>query len=264
MFLSLLAFAATGALAGLLAGLLGIGGGMIMVPALIFLLPAFGVAPAVLTQVAVGTSLAAISVIAINSSRAHHARGAVDWRVWLRMAPGLVAGAVVGAMLAHALPSVLLRRIIGVCALLVAARMGLGFNPAARRELPGTPGLGAAGAAIGTLSALIGIGGGSLTVPYLRWCNVPMVRAVATSAACGMPIAWAGTAAFVVTGWGELGPDTATLGYVHLTAAAGLVGGSLLFTPAGAALAHRLPAAMLKRIFAVLLLIVGLRLFLAG
>lgn len=232
---------------------------MIIVPALVFLLPGFGVGSTVLTQVAVGTSLACISVISINSARAHHARGAVDWPVFLRLVPGLVAGALAGAALAHALPSLTLQRVVGVCALLVAARMGLGGNPSPQRELPGAPGLGAAGGVIGTLASLVGIGGGSLTVPFLAWCNVPMVRAVATSAACGMPIAWAGAAGFVIAGWGEPGRGDAAIGYVHLTAAAGVVAGSLLLTPVGAALAHRLPAIALKRVFAVLLLVVGLR-----
>lgn len=259
MLFALIAFAATGAVAGLLAGLLGIGGGMVIVPALVFLLPAFGVAPSVLTQVAVGTSLACISVISINSTRAHHARDAVDWPVFVRLVPGLIAGALIGATLAHAIPSLALQRLIGVAALLVAARMAFGGNPAPNREVPGTVGLSATGGAIGTLSSLLGIGGGSLTVPFLAWCNVPMVRAVATSAACGMPIAWAGVIGFLLTGWDEPGRGAAAVGYVHITAVVGVVAGSLLLTPVGARLAHRVPAAALKRVFAVLLLIVGLR-----
>lgn len=262
MTLSLLIFAATGAVAGLLAGLLGIGGGMIIVPALIFVLPALGVAPGVLTQVAVGTSLACISVISISSARAHHVRGGVIWRVFLAMAPGLALGAIAGAGLAHVLPSLTLQRVVGVAALLVAANLFADVKPAPHRDLPGRAGLASAGGAIGALSSLIGIGGGSLTVPYLVWCNTPITRAVGTSAACGIPIAWAGAAGFVATGWGLAGTGPGSVGYVNLPAAAGIVAGSLAFTTLGAALAHRLPARTLKRVFALLLAVVGLRMLL--
>lgn len=235
---------------------------MIMVPALIYILPAFGVEPGVLTQVAVGTSLACISFISIRSARAHHRRDAVDWAVFRRLAPGLVIGAVLGAAVANAIPSLVLQRIIGAGALLVAVKMAAGRNPPPSRELPGAGGLAAVGTAIGSLSSLVGIGGGSLTVPFLSWCNQPMVRAVGTSAACGMPIAWAGVLAYLVAGWGAPGRGAAALGYVHVAAAAGIVAGSLLLIPVGAALAHRLPATALKRVFALMLLIVGLELLL--
>lgn len=260
MLVPAIAFVAVGAVAGLLAGLLGIGGGMVMVPALIFMLPAFGVGGAILTQVAVGTSLACISVISINSARSHHARRAVDWPVFGRLAPGLVVGAVVGALMADVIPSIALQRFIGVCALLVAAKMAIGRNPQANRDLPGARGLAAIGAGIGGLSSLIGIGGGSLTVPFLAWCNQPMVRSVGTSAACGIPIAWAGVVGYLLVGWGESDGAAMTVGYIHVPAVAGIVAGSLLLTPVGAALAHRLPATALKRVFAVLLLLVGLKL----
>jgi len=253
-----LAFAATGACAGLLAGLLGIGGGMIIVPALIFLLPGFGVDASVLSQVAIGSSLACISAISINSAWAHHRRKAVEWPVFWGMLPGLLLGAALGAMVAHLLSSLVLQRLVGVAALLVAARMFASVQPAPQRELPGRIGLGTAGTAIGSLSALVGIGGGSLTVPYLSWCNVSMQRAVGTSSACGMPIAWAGALGFIVTGWGQAGTG-ASLGYVNLAAVGGVIAGSLMFTPLGAALAHRLPASALRKVFAILLVVVGLR-----
>lgn len=262
MLLSFLAFLATGAVAGLLAGLLGIGGGMIIVPALVFLLPTFGVETEVLTQVAVGSSLACISVISINSAWAHHGRDGVLWPVFLRMVPGLVLGALAGAALAHVLPSLVLQRIVGVAALTVAVRLLADIRPAPHRDLPGALGLGTAGGAIGGMSSLIGIGGGSFTVPYLVWCNVPVARAVGTAAACGMPIAWAGTVGFVIAGWGEPGRGAASVGYVHLTSAVGVIAGSLAFTPVGAMLAHRLPALLLKRIFGVVLALVGVRMLL--
>lgn len=262
MLVSALIFVVTGAVAGLLAGLLGIGGGMIIVPALVFVLPELGVAADVLTQTAVGTSLACISVISISSARAHHVRGGVIWRVFAAMAPGLVLGAFAGAALAHVLPSLTLQRIVGVAALLIAVKLFADIKPAPHRELPGKRALAGAGGAIGTLSSLIGIGGGSLTVPYLVWCNVPITRAVGTSSACGMPIAWAGTLGFVIAGWSLSGTGPASLGYVSLPAAGGVIAGSLAFTPLGAALAHRMPDARLKRVFALLLAAVGLRMLL--
>lgn len=259
MLISLSIFLVTGAVAGLLAGLLGIGGGMVIVPALVFTLPALGVAPDVLTQVAVGTSLACISAISISSARAHHVRGGVIWGVFAAMAPGLGVGALAGAALAHVMPSLWLQRVVGVAALLVAVKLLADIAPAPHRDLPGRPALTAAGGIIGSLSSLIGIGGGSLTVPYLVWCNVPITRAVGTSAACGMPIAWAGAVGFAVAGWGLAGIGPGSLGYLNLPATGGIVAGSLLFTPLGAALAHRLPARALKRVFALLLVVVGVR-----
>ncbi len=259
MLTSFIAFAATGACAGLLAGLLGIGGGMVIVPALIFLLPRIGVDAAILSQVAVGTSLACISVISLNSAWAHHRRGAVDWQIFRRMLPGLLLGAALGAVLAHHLSSLALQRMVGIAALVVAARMFANVQPAAHRQVPGRVGLGTAGTAIGGLSSLIGIGGGSLTVPFLNWCNVAMQRAVGTSSACGMPIAWAGALGFMLTGWGLAGAGPASLGYINFTATGGIVAASLVFTPLGAALAHRLPASALRRVFAILLVVVGVR-----
>lgn len=263
MLISFLAFAATGACAGLLAGLLGIGGGMIIVPALIFLLPGFGVDASVLSQVAVGSSLASIAVISLNSTAAHARRKAVDWQVFIRMLPGFMLGGVGGAWLAHLLPSEALQRMVGVAALLVAARMFANVSPGAQRKLPGAKGLGAAGGIIGALSSLIGIGGGSLTVPFLNWCTLSMQRAVGTSAACGVPIAWVGAVSFMFTGWGLAGTGTLSLGYVNYAAAGSIILGSLAFTSMGAALAHRLPAVALRRVFAVLLVIVGLRMLLS-
>lgn len=255
-------FLAVGACAGLCAGLFGIGGGMIIVPALIFLLPEWGVSNMVLTQVAVGSSLACISVIAINAAWSHHRRGAVDWSIVGGMVPGLLAGALGGAALAHVLPSDILQKAVGTVALLAALRMFFGINVVANRQLPGKAGLFGVGGVIGSVSSLVGIGGGSLTVPYLVWCNTPMRQAVGTSSACGAPIAWAGVLGFMLAGTGIDGTGTASIGYVSLPAWGGIVAGSALFTPLGARLAHRLPVPVLKKIFAILLATVGLRMWL--
>lgn len=254
---ALLIYAMTGAAAGVLAGLFGVGGGLIMVPALALVLPHQGVGPAVVMQVAIGTSLAVISATSVSSMLAHHRRGGVLWPAFRLIAPGLALGAVIGALTAHRLPGAVLQRIVGVGALLVAVQMFLDLRPRHARTLPGATGLFGAGAVIGALSSLIGIGGGSLTVPFLSWRGVEMRQAVGTAAACGVPIAWAGAAGFAVAGWDVAGLPEFSLGYVSLGGFAGLAIASVLTAPLGARLAHHLPPRALKRGFAALLLFVG-------
>ncbi|MFA5940013.1 MAG: sulfite exporter TauE/SafE family protein [Sinimarinibacterium sp.] len=258
----LLIFVVTGAGAGVLAGLFGVGGGLIMVPALAFVLPHQDVPAAVYMQVAIGTSLAVISATSISSTLAHHRRGGVDWTVFLRFAPGLAAGAVAGAFVADLLSGDALRRIVGIGAVLVALQMSLkregvqtaasGFKGAAI-ELLGAGGL------IGLLSAIVGIGGGSLTVPYLSQRGLSMQRAVGTAAASGMPIAWAGAVGFVIAGWNADGVPAPHLGYVSLSAFAALAVASVACAPLGARLAHAVSPKTLRRAFAALLMLVGLR-----
>lgn len=259
MMLALLPFALLGAAAGTLAGLLGVGGGIIVVPGLAFLL-ADGAVPAErLMQVAVGTSLANIVVTSLSSIRAHHRRGAVRWPVVARMTPGIVLGAALGAAIADALPTRTLAIVFGVFLLIVAARLGYGGQPAAHRQLPGSAGLTAAGTGIGTLSSLLGIGGGTMSVPLLAWCNVPLREAVATSAACGLPIAVAGAAGFAVAGLDAAGMPAAATGYLYWPAFAAIAPLSVLFAPLGARLAHTIPVTALRRGFAAFVLVVGVR-----
>lgn len=257
--LTLLIFALTGAGAGLLAGLFGVGGGLIMVPALALLLPALGVPAVVVMQVAIGTSLAVIGATSISSTRAHHRRGGVRWDLLRGFAPGLALGALGGAFVAHVLSGEALRNTVGIGALLVAAQMFFGAQPAPRPGAPGLPAgeLLAAGGGIGLLSALVGIGGGSLTVPYLSWRGVPMQQAVGTAAAGGIPIAWGGALGFVVSGWDVPGLPGMHFGYVSFAAFLGLSVASVLTAPSGARLAHALPARTLKRAFSVLLAVIG-------
>ena len=254
---TLLIFAATGVAAGLLAGLFGVGGGLIMVPALALVLPGLGVGPAIVMQVAVGTSLAVISATSLSSMLAHHRQQGVRWDVFLRFAPGLAAGAIAGAFVAHALPGLVLQRIVGIGAILVAIQMFLDRKPVSDKGVPGWAGMLGAGGVIGLLSALIGIGGGSLTVPFLTWRSVPIRQAVGTAAACGVPIAWAGATGFIAAGWSVAGRPDSSLGYVLLPAFAAIAVTSVLVAPLGARLAHRLPPQLLKRAFAVLLLLIG-------
>lgn len=254
-----LIFAFTGAAAGLLAGLFGVGGGLIMVPALAFVLPQLGVPAAIVMQVAIGTSLAVIGVTSLSSTRAHHARGGVRWDAIRALAPGLALGALAGAFVAHALKGRTLEIIVGVGALLVAAQMLRGHPDGGgdtRVAAPPAVELLAVGGLIGLLSALVGIGGGSLTVPYLAARRLPMVQAVGTAAAGGIPIAWGGALGFAVAG-GRLDIPGLHLGYISVAAFAGLAVFSTLTAPLGARLAHQLPAQRLKQAFAALLAAVG-------
>jgi len=259
---ALVAYLLLGAFAGTLAGLLGVGGGLVIVPVLAWTFRAGGFPPEALMHLAVGTSLATIIVTSVSSVLAHHRRGAVRWPVFVRLTPGVLAGALLGAVLADALASDSLRVFFGIFELMVAAQMGLGARPAPHRRLPGPAGMAVAGAAIGGVSALVGIGGGTMTVPFLAWCNVPVRNAVATSAAVGLPIAVAGAAGFVVMGLERSTPPW-SLGYVYLPAFAAIVVTSALFAPLGARLAHSLPTGVLRRLFAIFLVVVGVRM-LAG
>lgn len=259
---TLLVFLLTGAASGLLAGLFGVGGGLIVVPALAFILPGLGTAPEVVMHSAIGTSLAVIGLTGISSTRSHHARGGVIWPVFWKLAPGIVVGSLVGATVAHLVSSEVLKRCVGFGALLIAIQMLIDATPKATRSTPGALGLGIVGVLIGGLSALIGIGGGSLTVPYLNACNIDMRRAVGTSAACGMPIAWAGAVGFVVNGWGVPGLAPWSLGYVDLAAFAGIAVMSVFTAPLGAKLAHGLSPKLLKRCFAIFLAGISARMLL--
>ena len=262
---SLVIFALTGAAAGVLAGLFGVGGGLIMVPALAWVLPGRGVPEGLVMQVAIGTSLAVIGVTSLSSTRAHHRRGAVRWDVLKTFAPGLAAGALAGAFIAHGLKGRTLEIIVGTGALLVAVQM-LRAAPVAPSQstapAPAAFELVAVGSVIGVLSALVGIGGGSLSVPYLAARRLPMVQAVGSAAAGGIPIAWGGALGFAVSGADVAGLPPAQLGYISLAAFAGLAGFSVLTAPWGARLAHRLPAARLKQGFALLLASVGVAMLL--
>ncbi|UTW06160.1 sulfite exporter TauE/SafE family protein [Pseudomonas benzenivorans] len=247
-----------GAAAGVLAGLFGVGGGMIIVPVLVLSFTAQGFDPLVLTHLAVGTSLATIIFTSINSVVEHHHRGAVRWPVFAWMTLGIIFGAGLGSLTAAAIQGPLLLRIIGVFAILVSLQMALDIRPKASSAVPGRLGLGAAGGLIGWASAIFGIGGGSLSVPFLVWRSLSMQQAVATSAACGLPIAAAGALSFIWLGWDNPQLPEWSLGFVYLPALAGVACTSMFFARLGARLAHRLSPLLLKRLFALLLFGVGL------
>ena len=255
----ILTYLAVGAFAGLLAGLFGIGGGMVIVPVLVITFDSLGFSSAVLTHMAVATSLASIVFTSISSVRTHHQKKAVDWPIVKLLSVGILLGAVLGVLTADALSGAGLQIVIGISALLMAAQMGLGWRPKPTRSIPGAGGLATAGGGIGWASALFGIGGGSLTVPFLTWCNHPMQRSVATAAACGFPIALVGALSNVVVGWGNPLLPQESLGYVYWPALLGIVVTSVPFARLGAKLAHRLSAEKLKRLFAIMLVFVAIK-----
>lgn len=254
-----LIYLGTGAFAGLLAGLLGVGGGLIIVPVLAISFAAQGIAGEVQMHLAVGTSLASIIFTSLSSVYAHHRRGAVLWPAFRAMTPGIVFGALTGAVIARWLPTLSMRYLFGAFEIFVALQMALSLKPAPHRALPGTLAMSSAGAVIGGLSALVGVGGGTLTVPFLLWCNVTMQRAIATSSACGLPIAAAGAVGFVVNGWDHAQLPPWSSGYLYWPALIGIATASVLFAPLGARLAHNLPTVVLKRFFSLLLLGLAIR-----
>lgn len=256
-------YLALGAFAGTLAGLLGVGGGLVMVPVLVFIFQGQVMSGTVIMHMALGTSLAIIMLTSLSSIRTHHQRGAVLWFVCGRLTPGIILGALSGAVVADALPDTILKPVFGIFELLVALQMWLGVRPSTQRDVPGWPGMSFAGWVIGSVSAIVGIGGGTLTVPFLTWCRIGIHNAVATSAACGFPIAVAGTLGFIATGWNEAGLPAMSSGYVYWPAFAAVGVASMLFAPLGARLAHALPADKLKKFFAIFLAVLGVRMLMA-
>lgn len=251
-----------GGFAGLTAGLLGVGGGIVVVPALVLAFRHQGIADQVLMHMALGTSLATVVITSSSAVRAHHRRGAVLWALVRRLAPALLVGALAGSWLADEISGRWLTRLFGGLALAVSVQMLLSTQPPARQRLRGAPETVTVGLGIGLVSALTGIGGGSLMVPYFIWNGAPPPQAVATSSACGLPIALAGVAGFIATGYGNAALPAGSFGYVHLPAFAGIVACSVLVAPLGAHLAHRLPAARLKKVFALFLGVVAVQMLL--
>jgi len=229
------------------------------VPVLVFAFTAQGFDVSLLTHMAVGTSLASIIFTSLSSAYAHHKKGALNMAVVLPMAFGTIAGSALGAWTAEAISGPALQKIIGVFALLMAVQIALDLRPKAGGGLPAAPGLGAAGGVIGWAAAIFGIGGGSLSVPFLLWRGQSMQQAVAVSAACGLPIALSGALSFGLLGSKSSGLPDWSLGYIYLPALLGIALLSVPFAKLGANLAHRLPQLLLKRLFALLLLSVGLK-----
>jgi uncharacterized membrane protein YfcA len=254
-----LAYPLLGLVVGFLGGLLGIGGGSIIVPMLVTFFLAQGFPHEQVLHMALGTSMATILFTSVSSMRAHHARGAVNWEIIRQITPGILAGTFFGAFIAARLNTVPLAVFFACFLCFVASQMLRNTKPKPSRELPGRTGMSAVGLFIGLISALVAIGGGSLSVPFMIWCNVEARRAIGTSAAIGFPIALAGTAGYLVNGLTEGGMPPHTLGYIYLPALV-LVGAvSALTAPLGAARAHSMPIATLRKIFAGMLILLAIK-----
>jgi uncharacterized membrane protein YfcA len=258
----LLTYLLSGAVAGLMAGLLGIGGGLVIVPALAMLFARHGFSADMVMHYAVGTSLATIIPTSISSLLAHHRRGSVHWQVVRSMAPGILLGALASAWLARQTSSAGLELLFGVFVLLVAVQLLLGVKPASHRQLPGVVGLSVAGSMIGLLSGLLGIGGATMTVPFLLWHRADIRLAVGTAAAVGLPIAIAGATGFVLSGLDVPAQPGNNSGFVYWPAVASVALASVPMAPLGARLAHYLPLATLQRVFALLLVVIAVKMIL--
>lgn len=257
---AVLLFLLLGSLVGLIAGLFGVGGGLVIVPALVWGLPLIGVEGSYNMHLAVGTSLATIVITSISSIRAHHKRGGVIWPEFWRLTPGILLGAWLGGVVAGMLDGLVLQRIFGIFAILVGLRMLFSGQTAGIIRQVGVVMKSLVSLVIGLISAIVGIGGGSMTVPFLNATGVEMKRAVATSSACGLPIALSGGASFMLIGWGIETLPPGSTGFIYWPVALVIILTSALFAPLGAHLAHRLPGAVLKRIFAIFLMGIGTKL----
>ncbi|GAA5236740.1 sulfite exporter TauE/SafE family protein [Verticiella sediminum] len=243
---------------GFAAGLLGIGGGMVLAPFLTLVLTWRGMPLDLVVHVAIATSMATILFTSLSSMRAHHRRGGVRWRIVAAMVPGLfIGGLLSGGAVFSLVPTSWLALFFGLFVSYSALKMFVGKPPKPERQLPGPVGLTAAGAGIGFLSGLVGAGGGFLSVPFLTRSNVPLPAAIGTSAALGFPIALANTVGYIGSGWKETAGMPGMLGYVSWPTLLVVVAASVLVAPRGAALAHQLPVATLKRVFASLLFVLA-------
>ena len=253
-------YLAIGAVVGFCAGLLGIGGGVIMVPLLVVLFEAQGIPREHLLRLAVGSSMATILFTSLSSVRSHAARGALRWDIVRGITPGILVGGFAGSAIASRIPTALFVVLFAVTVFAAATNMVLERRPRPSRELPSASGLIAIGFLISAISAFAAVGGAFLAVPFMLWCNVPMLQAIGTASAIGVPIALAGSVGFAAIGWGHAGLPPWSIGYIYLPAMAGVAVASMLLAPLGVAVAHRMPTRRLRQIFAVLLYAMAARL----
>lgn len=255
----ILVFLLLGSFVGFMAGLLGIGGGGIMVPVLTSIFLFHGVAVDHVVHLALGTSMASMIIGSFSSFRAHRARGAVVWKAVKGIVPGVIIGTFLATFLVAILSTVFLAIFFALFMMFVSVQMFLDKKPKPSRSLAGNTGLCVAGSGIGAVSALVSIGGGSLTVPYLVWQNINIKQAIGTSATIGLPIAITGALGYLINGWSYSVPDDYIFGFIYLPAAILISCTSFFTAPYGASMAHKLPVGVLKKIFAVLLVILSIR-----
>ncbi|MGR9014263.1 MAG: sulfite exporter TauE/SafE family protein [Gammaproteobacteria bacterium] len=255
----ILSFLVLGTFVGFMAGLLGIGGGGIMVPALTTIFIYQGIPVEKVVHLALGTSMASIIVTSLSSMRAHNAKDAVIWNIVKIMSLGIVLGTFIATFMAVNIRSLYLALFFSLFMAFISGQMFLNKKPKASRKVAGNGGLLFAGSGIGAISALVSIGGGALTVPYLIWQNVELKKAIGTSAAIGFPISIAGTAGYIINGWSATSGNEYMFGFVYAPAVLLISATSFITVPYGARLAHKLPVASLKKVFALLLILLSLK-----
>ncbi|MCL1050221.1 sulfite exporter TauE/SafE family protein [Shewanella abyssi] len=253
---------ALGAVIGFMAGLLGIGGGLIAVPALLHILPSVGVPAEHLPHVAIATSLAAIILTSLSSARAHHKRENIPWELFRSMLPGFVLGAICSGFISELITASLLQQIFAIFVMLMAIQMAFPMKPNSSRAMPSAIKLFLAAVIIALIAGLMGIGGGVLIIPFLTWCGLQMRYAIGFSSATGLLIALFGSIGYTLAGWNVASLPEGTLGFIYLPALLGIVATSMFVAPFGAKAATNWPTAKLKKIFALFLAIVGLKLVL--
>lgn len=258
----LLAYLTLGALTGWLGGLFGIGGGLLLVPVLLFSFEAQHFPDATSMHLALGTTMATILFTSLASLRKHHQHGAVNWRAVRNITPGILLGTVLGTLFASSVSPQFLAVFFALFVYFAATQILLDLRPQPTRQLPGATGMTLFGMLTGSLSSLVSIGGGTFVVPFLVWCNVPLRHAIGTSAAVGFPVALGGTLGYIATGWMETNLPDPHLGYVYLPALLWIALASSITAPLGAKAAHRMQVGMLRKLFAALLIVIATRLLL--
>lgn len=248
----------TGIIAGLFAGLLGVGGGLIVVPALALIFAMSKMPHELLMHMAAGTSLAVMIFTAMSSSYAHNRNGNVNWSVFWRLLPAILCGVIAGVICSSFLHNRALEILFGLFVLFVSYKMFFGFKPKPARKLPELPLLSSVGFLIGAKSGLLGVGGGAITIPFLSYCNVPLRKASGTSAICTLPIAIVGSIGFLITGWNNSLPYS--LGYIYWPAFLCVAAMTVICAPIGAKIAKHTNVEILRKIFAVFMVLVGLKL----
>ena len=255
----IIVFLALGAVVGFMAGLLGIGGGGIMVPALTSIFLAMGVTSEQVVHLALGTSLASIVTTSFASLRAHHQNQGVIWHIVQKMSLGIILGTFLATFFAAHLNSLALAIFFASYMAVVAVQIILDKKPKPSRKTVGKFGLFSTGVGIGIVSALVSIGGGTMTVPFLLWQNINMRQAIGTSAAIGFPIAIAGTIGYIINGWDSHILGNYSFGFIYLPAVFLISIVSFFTAPLGAKLAHSLAIPVLKKLFAILLVILSVK-----
>ena len=254
------AYLLLGAVAGFLGGMFGVGGGTVLVPVLLMLFEAQHFPAEHTMHLALGSSMAVILFTSIASARKHHQHGAVEWRVVLGISPGILLGTAIGSLIAASISPLFLTLFFTLFMYFAATQILLNVRPHAARQLPGIAGMTLMGTFTGWVSTLVSVGGGTLTVPFLIWCNVPIRHAIGTASAIGFPIAAGGTLGYILTGMHATNLPSFSLGYVYLPAMLSCALVSIVTAPIGAKTAHRTNVGLLRKIFAVLLLALATKL----